>query len=62
LNAYCLGIDPGMRRTGWACAVDGEDEIDNLVLACRTCNQEKGTMEPEKFLQIIKRLPIGAPE
>lgn len=35
-------------------ADDGPTEMDNLVLACRTCNQSKGAMSPLEFFD--KRL------
>ena len=30
----------------------GSDALDNLVVACRSCNQEKGTLTAEEFLAL----------
>jgi len=32
----------------------GTDRISNLVIACKTCNDEKGNLQPEEWLEALK--------
>lgn len=53
LDKYTVTIDHFVPKSR-----GGTDDFhENLVASCKECNQDKGDMPPELFLEIIKRRP-----
>lgn len=56
--AYCHGLskDPILEIEHILCkSKGGTNRLSNLSLACRTCNQDKGSLLPDKWLQKLSK-------
>ena len=60
---YCNGLlDPNRKGLPGSPSTDhyialakgGTNKLDNLVVACKSCNERKGDMMPDEFMQLLK--------